>query len=1394
MAGNAYRLLIEGELSTDKIQAKIDALNRKTRLTLSFAFSDTDLGKLQKKLNDIVAKGNTLGKIKLFENDKGGVNKAIVEYTNQMGQVERRVVSINKNLAYTKTRQIDNNKALAEYIKLQKDAQRLSAKQSDEMARATLNADKFLAKSQNLAKTSSVQATIGKAQEIKVAVSEGDINKVRKLNDQFAILKASLQTGRTGLDNWSQGMKNALKQTVEYALSVGLVYGALAQLKEGVQYVVELNKELTNIQLLQAEGAQTDEEIEILAQKYNNLAKEVGATTLEVAKGSVEWLRQGKSIEETGELLKQSMMFSKLGAMESSQATEYLTSIMNGFKLEASEVEDVISKLVALDNKFATSTAEIASAMQRSSVSAQQAGVSLDELASMITVVSDVSRRAPESIGESFKTMFARYQDILAGQVDEDGMGINNVGKALERVGINIRDAEGGFRDFSDVLDDLYPKWQELSEVEQANITKALAGVRQRESLLVLLENETKYRQALTETMNSEGLAAERYSIYMEGLEAAQNKAKASWEGLWQTSINSDFVKYFYDFGASVMDVITSMGGLQTILLIAIPALIAFKASTIAATITSFNLSVAIKAITVALTANPLTIWIALIALATAGAITWYNSLETATEKLTRLNKEISSSEEKIAGLRDNAKSIRELSDRFTELSEQEKLTTDESQELLDVQNKLKELVPTLSGHFDDYGNFLLDDSNKMGELTKATLEQIEAEKALRQISIDEQAEARASSLLQLQRQKGEADRGYRREGQSIHQIDEKEKIEINLDWANAVAESEAIFEEMSDDAKLAFIDKLRESGTEGGAQLAEKFTEEFSRISSEELMLLDDERGHEKIAEAGVTIAEELFESFSATLDGLVNDDDTIKNLIEKSMTEGLDFSDIQEIPEEYLDALSVEGDKLKLNINLIKEKQLAEAEMSLNSIRLAFERGDASAKEVEIIQLYYDQLLAQSQNTFGQFNQTAWAYDELLWRIANDAQAAGYSFVDMEGTALTSAQSIYAYLSSGDVAFNNFIQQAANATGRTVAETMNIVNGMITQTYNNTLAMIQNLGSSMAGIYAMQGYLASGGGGSPPAMPSLFPSPAPMSYSGGGGGSGGGGSTGETKAEKRRREREEREAERQRELESQLEEAQQDAVEGLQDQLDVYNDIIDARRRIIDSLVEERSYQQDIDEQNENILAVQNELAALQFDDSEEGNARRLELEDQLADAQLELENTQFEHSAEVQNQALDDEQAAFENRIENLIQQIEGIDATSLEDFASQLATILNQRSVSNGNGASGGHFIPTFHDGGGFELKSNELVAKLERGETVLTDRQTNNLIDAFSGQVPQSSSMNNGDITIEMPITVGGNLDRTVLPDLKRMVEAAVKQLNDNMQNRGVTRRADAFSI
>lgn len=74
------------------------------------------------------------------------------------------------------------------------------------------------------------------------------------------------------------------------------------------------------------------------------------------------------------------------------------------------------------------------------------------------------------------KTILARMQDIKAGKIDEDGMGLNNVETALGRVNIRLRDSATTFRDMGSVLQELSGRWSTLNDIEQENIAKAIAG------------------------------------------------------------------------------------------------------------------------------------------------------------------------------------------------------------------------------------------------------------------------------------------------------------------------------------------------------------------------------------------------------------------------------------------------------------------------------------------------------------------------------------------------------------------------------------------------------------------------------------------------------------------------------------------------------------------------------------------------------------------------------------------------------------------------------------------------------------------------------------------------------------------------------------------------------
>lgn len=324
-----YRLLIEGTLKTDKIEADIKAISEKNQVKLRVTIGEKEKQDLWKTISALQEAGNKITKVRLTEGtDKSGIwgiRDATIEYTNALGQAEKRWVGINAEINKVSVRTIDYGK---------------------ELDRALLSAQKFLEKAKTMADTPAVQAAKGTANAIISAVKQDDINKVRELTREFQINKAALEASKATVRSWAEGLKHAMVQTIEYSLTIGALHTALAQLRQGLQYVVDLNKELVSIQVIQAEGAQTPEEIANLASRYNDLARELGATTIETARGSLEWLRQGKSIAETNELLKSTVMLAKLGNLDTAQSTEYLTAIVNGFNKEASESADIVSKLV----------------------------------------------------------------------------------------------------------------------------------------------------------------------------------------------------------------------------------------------------------------------------------------------------------------------------------------------------------------------------------------------------------------------------------------------------------------------------------------------------------------------------------------------------------------------------------------------------------------------------------------------------------------------------------------------------------------------------------------------------------------------------------------------------------------------------------------------------------------------------------------------------------------------------------------------------------------------------------------------------------------------------------------------------------------------------------------
>lgn len=359
-----------------------------------------------------------------------------------------------------------------------------------------------------------------------------------KQKETLDAIKAQHSVNNSFFRDLANGWKEAAARIVNYTVVYRSLWAGIKLFKDAINTVKELNKAFTNIQMV---TGYTTEQVRTLKETYADLAKEMGSTIDAVTAGAESWLRQGRSIEETNELLKQSTIFSKISGMDSAQATEYLTSTINGYRLMASEAENVIDVFNYLDVVAATSAEEIAEAFTHTANSAKDAGIEWQNLAAIITTVSEVTRKSSSSIGEGVKTLTSRYMNVKAGAAtDEEGEDINNVEKTLRTLGIEIRDANNDFKDMYSVMGQIANAWDDISGVKRGQIATAMAGVRQAEIFRSIMNNWDKVKIHAEQAYDAAGYSAKKYEVYLDSIEAKTNTLVATFQELayqesWET-------------------------------------------------------------------------------------------------------------------------------------------------------------------------------------------------------------------------------------------------------------------------------------------------------------------------------------------------------------------------------------------------------------------------------------------------------------------------------------------------------------------------------------------------------------------------------------------------------------------------------------------------------------------------------------------------------------------------------------------------------------------------------------------------------------------------------------------------------------------------------------------
>jgi TP901 family phage tail tape measure protein len=226
-------------------------------------------------------------------------------------------------------------------------------------------------------------------------------------------------------------------------------------------------------------------------------------------------------------------------AVSASDAAASITSQIRAFGEDASFATTVINAYNEVANNFSVGTNDISNAMEIASSGMATYGNSFQQVIGLVTSGTEIMQGRASQVARGLSTIAAR---IVKNQ------------DALAEYGIQVEKTDGSLKSTFDVLSELKPKWDAMTDAQRVALGDTIAGQNQYKVLASVMSNFQHAIDATNTALESAGSAAKENAAYMESLEAKENALKAEFEDFANRVLSKDVVKGFLEAGTSMLD------------------------------------------------------------------------------------------------------------------------------------------------------------------------------------------------------------------------------------------------------------------------------------------------------------------------------------------------------------------------------------------------------------------------------------------------------------------------------------------------------------------------------------------------------------------------------------------------------------------------------------------------------------------------------------------------------------------------------------------------------------------------------------------------------------------------------------------------------------------------
>lgn len=298
-------------------------------------------------------------------------------------------------------------------------------------------------------------------------------------------------------------------------------------------------------------------------------AKKMGAETAFSATESAEALNYmalaGYDAETSIKMLPNVLSLASAGTMDLATASDMVTDAQTALGLSLEQTNDMVDQMAMTSSKTNTSVKQLGEAMLTIGGTAKFMKGGTNELNQVLGILADNGIKGTEA-GTHLRNMLLKLSDPTDAGAS-----------AMEKLGLNIYDAEGKMRSFEDIFQDLSKAMEDYTDEEKVNAFSAMFNTRDVASAMALLDTSKARWDEVADAIEHAGFSAVDFGKQLEksaGVSLDSVKAKFEEMGVsseaFDTALknaNGDAQAFVSSMlastqqGTSYDDVLNAMGG-----------------------------------------------------------------------------------------------------------------------------------------------------------------------------------------------------------------------------------------------------------------------------------------------------------------------------------------------------------------------------------------------------------------------------------------------------------------------------------------------------------------------------------------------------------------------------------------------------------------------------------------------------------------------------------------------------------------------------------------------------------------------------------------------------------------------------------------------------------------